>query len=110
MHDNLLIARKVRQTISYIEKNIYNFPNSHIVLKNRIISSCYDILEAVYRANIDQDCEYKKVAIVRIQMLNFYLKSALDSGLITKKKFLSYSKHLLDIHRMLLGWLGYEEG
>ena len=49
MSDNLLIARSVRKTINYVEKNIYNFPNEYKVLKTRIINSCYDILENVYR-------------------------------------------------------------
>ena len=52
MNDKLIVAREVRKTIEYIEKNIYNFPNSHKVLKERIINSCYDILENIYRANI----------------------------------------------------------
>ena len=53
MEDNLIIARNVRKTINYIEKNIYNFPNEYKVLKERIINSCYDILENVYRANVN---------------------------------------------------------
>ena len=32
MQDNLLIARNVRKTIEYVEKNIYNFPNEYKVL------------------------------------------------------------------------------
>ena len=48
MNDSLLIARNVKKTINYIEKNIYNFPNEYKVLKERIINSCYDILENIY--------------------------------------------------------------
>ena len=108
MNDNLLIARKVRKTIEYVEKNIYNFPNEYKVLKERIINSCYDILENVYRANVDQDVKTKWEALVQIKLLNFYLKQALDKELITKKKFLSYGKHLLEIHNMVSSWCGYE--
>ena len=35
-------------------------------------------------------------------MLNYYLKQALDKELIGKKKFLSYAKHLEEIHNMVL--------
>ena len=73
MEDNLIIARNVRKTINYIEKNIYNFPNEYKVLKERIINSCYDILENVYRANVNQKREYKDEVLVQIKMLNFYL-------------------------------------
>ena len=109
MNDNLLIARSVRKTITYIEKNIYNFPNEYKVLKERIINSCYDILENVYRANVDQDVKTKWEALVQIKLLNFYLKQALDKELITKKKFLSYGNHLLEIHNMISSWCCYEK-
>ena len=109
MQDSLLIARNVRKTINYIEKNIYNFPNEYKVLKERILNSCYDILENVYRANIDQDIKFKREALVQLKMLNFYLKQALDKELITKKKFLSYGNHLLEIHNMISSWCEYEK-
>ena len=109
MNDNLLIARSVRKTITYVEKNIYNFPNEYKVLKERIINSCYDILENVYRANVDQDVKTKWEALVQIKLLNFYLKQALDKELITKKKFLSYGNHLLEIHNMINSWCEYEK-
>ena len=53
MNDNLIIARSVKKTINYIEKNVYNFPNEYKVLKDRLINACYDILENVYRANLN---------------------------------------------------------
>ena len=109
MNDNLLIARSVKKTINYIEKNIYNFPNEYKVLKERIINSCYDILENVYRANLEQNICYKREVLVQIKMLNYYLKQALDKEIITKKKFLSYGNHLLEIHNMVNGWCGYEK-
>ena len=109
MQDNLLIARSVRKTINYVEKNIYNFPNEYKVLKERIINSCYDILENVYRANLYQNITSKREVLVQIRMLNYYLKQALDKELITKKKFLSYGKHLMEIHNMVYSWCDYEK-
>lgn len=37
--DSFIIARKAKMIVNFIEKNISNFPNEHIVLKNRIIES-----------------------------------------------------------------------
>lgn len=109
MQDKLKIAILAKKTIKYIEKNIDNIPNSHIVLKQRILNSLYDILENIYRANINQEVNVKKEIIVQIQMLNFYLKECLDKELISKKKFLSYSSHLLELHTMVISWFKYEE-
>lgn len=109
LNDNLLIARDLKKTIKYVEKNVYNFPNKYKDLKSNIINSCYDMLRYVYRANIDQNKEYKKMAMVEIKMLNFYLSQAMDKDIITKKKFLSYGKHLDNVYGMLSSWMDYEK-
>ena len=79
---NTVNKKKVEKFQEHYVENIYNFPNSHKVLKDRIINACYDILENVYRANVDNSIEPKKEAIVQIKMLNFYFKQALDKELI----------------------------
>ena len=78
------------------------------MLKERIINTCYDILENIYRANIFQDISVKKEIVVSIQMLNFYLEEALRKDLLSEKKFLSYSNHLLGLDKMIRGWFNYE--
>lgn len=108
-HERLLIASSTRKTIRYIERNVSNFPNKYYVLKNKIIESCYSILENIYRANIFQDKSDKKEIIVHINMLNFYLEEALRKELISPKKFESYVKHLIEIDKMTRSWLNYEE-
>lgn len=109
IHDNLIIGRVARKTIRYIEKNTVNFSNKYSVLKNRIIKSCYNILECIYRANISQDMSDKKEIIVNIQMLNFYIEEALRKDLINNKKFISYTNHLIEIDKMVRSWFKYEE-
>lgn len=107
--EKLLIAAAARKTISYIEKTTSNFPNQYYVLRNKIIDSCYSILENIYRANIFQDIDDKKEIIVNIQMLNYYLEEALKKDLINNKKFNSYASHLLEIDKMTRGWFNYEK-
>lgn len=109
IHDNLLIARSVRKTFRYIEKNTENFPKEYKVLKEKIIDSCYKILEWTYRANVFQEKDDKKEIIVHIQMLNFYLEEALRKDLINNKKFTNYTNHLLEIDKMVRDWYKYEE-
>ena len=108
-HDNLIIGREARKTVRYIEKNTENFPNKYIVLKNKIISSCYNILENIYRANVFQEKNDKKEICVQINMLNFYLEEALRKGILTNKKFINYSNHLLELDKMTRSWFKYEK-
>lgn len=108
-HDNLIIGREARKTVRYIEKNTENFPNKYLILKNKIISSCYNILENIYRANVFQEKEDKKEICVQINMLNFYLEEALRKGILTNKKFINYSNHLLELDKMTRSWFKYEK-
>ena len=109
IHENFIIARQTRKTLRYIEKNTENFSNKYIILRNRIIDSCYRILESVYRANVFQDLSDKKEAVVQIQMLNFYLEEALRKNIISDKKFLKYSSHIIELDKMIRAWFNYEE-
>lgn len=106
---NLIIERVARKTVRYIEKNTENFPKKYNVLKDKIITSCYSILENIIRANIFQKLEYKKEIVVQIQMLNFYLEEALIKNILTEKKFISYTNHLIEIDKMVKSWISYEK-
>lgn len=109
VHENLIIARSARKTLRYIEKNTENFPNKYSVLKTRIIESCYNILEWIYRANVMQDMDSKKEIVVQIQMLNFYLEEAMRKDLLTSKKFLKYAEYLVELDKMTRAWIKYEK-
>ena len=110
VQDNLIIGRVARKTLRFIEKNTENFPNQYKVLKDKIIVSCYNILEWIYRANVFQNINDKKEIVVQIQILNFYLEEALKKDLLTKKKFFSYGKHLTELDLMIRSWISNEKG
>ena len=107
-NEKFIIARAARKTLRYIEKNTENFPNKYIVLRNRIIDSCYDILESIYRANVFQDINDKKEIIVKIQMLNFYLEEAYNKGILSHKKLINYGNYLLELDKMTRAWFKHE--
>ena len=94
--NKLIIERVARKTVRYI------------VLKDKIISSCYLLLESIIRANVYQEVNYKKEVVVQIQMLNFYLEESLNKGLLTEKKFISYTNHLIEIDKMVRSWITSE--
>ena len=106
--NKLIIERVARKTVRYIEKNTSNFPKNYKVLKDKIISSCYLLLESIIRANVYQEVIYKKEVVVQIQMLNFYLEESLNKGLLTEKKFISYTNHLIEIDKMVRSWITSE--
>lgn len=109
MQDKLLIATRVKKTIEYMEKVLKNYPQSEIILKNKIITSCYDLLELVYRANIFKEIIYKKEILVKIRMIEYYIKISLDKKVLSYKKYENIGNHLLEINKMITSWIKNEK-
>jgi len=109
MQDKLIIVVKVKKTFDYVSKVVVNYPHKELVLKNRILDSFYDLLELVYKANIYKDVNYMKEILVCIRMIEFYIKSSLDKGLISYKKFSNIGSYLLEINKMVNSWILHEK-
>lgn len=105
MQDKLLIITHIKKTIEYIEKMVKNYPHSEIILKNKIIDNCYQLLEISYRANIYKNVYFMKDIIVRIRMIEFYIKKSLDKKVISYKKYEIIGNHLLEINKMVNMWI-----
>ena len=87
MQDKLLIISKIKKTISYVDNVLINFPNTEYVLKNNIISNFYDLLELIYKANIHKDIFFMKEGIVKIRMIEYFIKTSLEKKIISFKKY-----------------------
>lgn len=109
MQDKLLIASKIKKTIEYIDKAVSNYPHGEIILKNKIMDNCYDLLEIVYKANVFKEDKYMKELITKIRMLNYYIEISLEKKLISFKKFENVGKHLLEISKMVNVWMKNEK-
>ena len=111
MKDNLNIIINLKKTILYLDKIVVNFPGNERELKDKIRGILYDLLEIIYMANEfkDKRRKYQFKAIVKIKMVDFYLKISCDKKYISYKKYQKVSVHLLDILKQLYGWIKYEE-
>lgn len=108
---DLLIVSKLKETILYIGKILINFPKTNIILKNNIEITLYSILESIYLANYDKDNRidllYK--TLVKIKMLDFYLKVCLESMIINYKKFINICSYLNEVTKMIFSWIKSEK-
>lgn len=103
MNDKLLIASKYKKTIEYILKITDNYPHRYLDLKSNISDTCFDILENIYIGNINKD--EKKLIIPKIKMLDYYLKLSYKYDVITKRKYEVVSNYLLELTKMIIGWI-----
>lgn len=110
MNDKLLIITRVKKTIEYVNRTLNNFPKKDIELKRHIIDSLFLILEYCYLANNNYEKEKSRtLAMVKISLVDYYLKLSYKKDLISKKQYESLSKHLLEINKMIYAWKNNEE-
>lgn len=109
MQDRLLIITKIKKTIEYVEKIISNYPHNENNLKNKIINELYDLLELVYKANIEKNIIHMKNICVKIKMIDYLLKRSSDKKLISLKKYEIIGNYLLEINKMVNVWIKNEK-
>lgn len=109
MQDKLLIVTKVKKTIDYVNNVLVNYPKSEYIIRNNISDCFYGLLELVYRANIHKDIFYMKESIVKIRMIEYYLKISLDKKIVSFKKYENIGNYLFEINKMINSWVLYEK-
>ena len=105
------VILRIKKTIVYLESMLVNFPKSDIVLKQRISNTVYDMLELCYMAisSKKEKEEYIKKALVKMKMLDFYLKMGFDKNIVSHKNIKNLGIHLRDITQILNMWLSKSE-
>lgn len=110
MKDRFKVISSLKKTIIYLDKVVINFPNSERVLKDKIMSTIYDVLELTYFSNeLEDRVIYQKKIISKIKMIDFYFKLSLDKKYINYKKYVKINNNLLNNLKLIYGWIRYEK-
>lgn len=110
MKDNLIIITRIKKTIEYVNKTLSNFPKKEIELKKHIIDDLFVILECCYLANNDYEKTKKQTyALVKVSLVDYYLKISYKKDLISKRQYEMVSNHLLEINKMIRAWKNNNE-
>ena len=108
--DKLLIITKLKKTYEYILKSLENYPHKYLELKQHIDRTMLDMIELCYISNNGYDKEKNKIiSLSKLSMVDYYLKLSYKQEVISKKKYESISKHLLEIKLMLRSWIKIDE-
>ena len=112
MKDKLLIIINIKKTALKLDKIIENFNRNELILRDNIKKEMYKLLRNAYKANIfiEERYQYQKEMLVSIKMLDFYLINAYHKKLISKKQITQYDDFLLQIYKLLQGWIKNEKG
>lgn len=104
MKDNFRVIINLKKTYQYLDKVVSNYPKGEKVLKDKIRSNMLEAIEICYLANeLENRYLYQNKVIVKLKMIDFYLKLSLD------KKYIKISSFLLNILKGIYGWVKYEK-
>ena len=113
MDEKLKVSRYIKDFILSLDSILINFPRKELILKNRIISDSYDILELVYSANENKNIEIRietlAKALSKLYMLDFYFEKSYKCKYINQKNLNKYLNNLTVISKMLRKWMAYEK-
>ncbi len=106
--ERFLIVKYMKQFILSLDEIIINYPNKEMVVKNRLHSDSLDILECIYRANLEENLEerskYQNQILSKISMLDFYLEKSYKKKYISEKLCQKKCNELLKISKMVYQW------
>lgn len=113
MNYNFKVLNNSYKTINYINKLLINFPKKEVVLKNSIEKNCYDLIENIFAYNINDTIrikdKYLKDILVKLSMLEFYIRVSFDKKMISRHQFEVIGKFLIEIRKMVYGLRRKEE-
>lgn len=108
--DRLQIISRLKKTYEYILKSLENYPHKYLELKKNIDKTILEMIELCYIANNGLEKEKNQIlCLSKLSMVDYYLKLSYKNTIISKKKYESISKHLLEIKLMLKGWMKSDE-
>ena len=103
------VIQFIRELLILIDKQMDNYPNKDIELKNRIRTNSYDLLEIAYEANSIQEVEVKKKllnkALAKIKVIDFLLNLSFDKQIINQKKYYKFGNKIDDVTKYIIGWI-----
>lgn len=97
-----------KDLIQSIDKQVVNFPNKEMELKQNLKNSAYNILLWTYEANLSMDRDKKidlqEKCIAQIKFIDFLLNQCYEKQIINNKKYLRFGEKLEKLLKYFAGW------
>ena len=106
MNNEFRIIKNMKQFILSLDILLINYPKSEKILKDKIKSTSYEILELILLANLKQDKLVEQQLIIsKINMLDFYFEESYKKKYISEKTCMRKVQELSNITKMVYGWI-----
>ncbi len=101
------------KTMNYIAKQLVNFPNREMVLKNNIEKTMYLLIESIFSYRIENvsriKMKYLKNLLIQLSMLDYYMRISYQRKFISLKRYESTARFLLEIRKITYGVIRSEK-
>ena len=106
MNNEFRIVKNMKQFILSLDSFLINYPKNEKVLKDKIKSTSYEILELILLANLKHEkLEEQQLIISKISMLDFYFEESYKKKYISEKTCIHKVHELSVITKMIYGWI-----
>lgn len=110
-NDNFNIIRYIKEFIITLDDYLINYPRREFELRNRLVNDSYELLEFVYFANyskLDKRYDVQIKCLMKINLIDFYIEYSFKKKIISEKQSIKLSNLLLNINKMMYGWINHE--
>lgn len=107
-NEKFIIAKNVKEFIMLLDDCLLYYPKKYFELRNRLVMDSYELLEQIYLANytnFDERRPIKIRAMMKINILDFYIEESFQKRIISEKQSIRLSKKLLSISKLLRSWI-----
>ena len=112
-NDGFKLLSSSEKTIDYINKQLVNFPEKEVVLKQNIEKTMYLIIEDIFSYRIEATnrikLKYLKSLLIQISMLDYYMQVSYKKKIISPKKHISVSNFLIEMKKISYGVIKSEK-
>lgn len=101
----------IRNLINNVDKNLENFTEKDIEIKNRIRNASYDLLKLAYEANTTEEITAKisiiNKCIAKAKVIDFLVNLSYEKQIINNKRYIKFGESIDEIVKYLVGWKKY---
>lgn len=112
-NENFKLLSKLEILVSYIGKELVNYPKYNVVLRNQIELTMYNLIEYVHSYRISNVSRVRSKNmndfIIKLSMLDYYMRISYEKKIINNHKLKVIGNYLLEIRMIAFGVIRSEK-
>lgn len=112
-NEGFKLLSNLEKTITYINKELLNYPKYEVILRNHIEATMYTLVELIhsYRITTNKQTKEKNLNdfIIKLSMLDYYMRVSYEKKIINSHKLTVIINYLIEIRKLAYGVIRSEK-